>query len=168
MESAMNNLEAMHPRHTEIERKFLVNTDIWEPQGTGIHYIQGYISANVKRVVRVRIAGDKAFLGVKSLVANFTRLEFEYGIPVADAHSLLGLFCKKPLVEKHRHRETHHGKLWEIDVFHGENDGLVVAEIELGSEDEEFVLPGFAIREVSMDQRYFNYNLHRKPFCGWR
>jgi adenylate cyclase len=154
--------------HTEIERKFLVNTDLWEPQDGGEYYKQGYISANAKRVVRVRVAGQRAYLCIKSLVSNITRHEFEYEIPVDDAELLLEQFCKKPLVEKYRHKETHYGKLWEIDVFHAENDGLVVAEIELESESEEIDLPPFVTREVSTDQRYFNFNLHKHPFKLWR
>ena len=153
--------------HTEIERKFLVNTDLWKPADEGVYYKQGYISANGERVVRVRIAGQRAFLGIKSLIANFTRYEFEYQIPVEDAELLMELFCKKPLIEKHRHRETHCGKLWEIDVFHLENDGLVVAEVELESEDESIELPEFVTDEVSTDERYFNFNLHKNPFNSW-
>jgi CYTH domain-containing protein len=150
--------------HTEIERKFLVNLDIWKPSGAGTYYKQGYISSDDNCVVRVRIAGDKAFFCIKALVANFTRHEFEYEIPVEDAERLLELFCKKPLIEKHRHKENHHGKLWEIDVFHAENEGLVVAEIELEREDEEVELPVFVTKEVSTDARYFNFNLQKSPF----
>ncbi|MDR0498123.1 MAG: CYTH domain-containing protein [Holophagales bacterium] len=151
----------------EIERKFLVNTDLWKPIDEGTYYKQGYISASVESVIRVRIAGQKAFLGIKSLIANFTRCEFEYEIPDKDAELLLELFCKKPHIEKHRHRETHNGKLWEIDVFHAENDGLIVAEIELESEREDIVLPEFVTDEVSTDQRYFNFSLHKNPFKQW-
>jgi adenylate cyclase len=154
--------------HTEIERKFLVNTDLWVPKGEGEYYRQGYITASAKRVVRVRVEGQKARLCIKSLVSNITRQEFEYEIPLGDAELLLEQFCKKPLVEKHRHKETHHGKLWEIDVFHAENDGLVVAEIELESESEEIELPSFVMREVSTDQRYYNYSLHKRSFSQWR
>lgn len=154
--------------HTEIERKFLVDTAIWRPSGKGTLYVQGYIVASAGSAVRVRIAGPKAFLGLKSLVSNITRREFEYEIPVGDAESLLELFWKKPLIEKRRHKETHNGGLWEIDVFRGENDGLVVAEIELASEDEEIMLPDFVAREVSTDQRYFNFNLQKHPFKEWR
>jgi len=151
----------------EIERKFLVNTDLWKPIDEGTYYKQGYINANADCVVRVRIAGERAFLCIKGLVSNFTRYEFEYEIPCKDAELLLDLFCKKPIVEKHRHRENHNGKLWEIDVFHADNDGLVVAEIELESELEEILLPGFVTDEVSTDQRYFNFNLHKNPFKEW-
>ena len=157
----------MHTEHMEIERKFLVNTNLWKPADEGVYYRQGYISENGERVVRVRVAGQRAFLGIKSLIANFTRYEFEYEIPVEDAELLMELFCKKPLIEKHRHRETHYGKLWEIDVFRLENDGLIVAEVELESEDEIIKLPEFVADEVSTDQRYFNFNLHKNPFNSW-
>jgi adenylate cyclase len=155
----------------EIERKFLVNTDVWQPMGQGEPYVQGYISSNGERVVRVRVAGAKAFLCIKSIVggaSSIARHEFEYEIPAQDARQLLELYCKKPLIEKTRHKEMHNGKLWEIDVFHGENDGLVVAEVELGSEDEDVALPGFTSREVSTDQRYFNASLQKNPFANWR
>jgi adenylate cyclase len=158
----------------EIERKFLVNTDVWEPMGTGEPYKQGYISSNRKRIVRVRVAGEKAFLCIKSIMAidgdasGTVRREFEYEIPMQDAEELLRLYCKKPFIEKTRHKEMHNGKLWEIDVFHGENDGLVVAEVELLSEGEGIALPGFVEREVSTDHRYFNASLQKNPFSNWR
>jgi CYTH domain-containing protein len=152
----------------EIERKFLVNTEVWKPVGEGIPYVQGYISSNSQRAVRVRVAGRKGFLSVKSLAADFTMHDFEYEIPFDDAEAMLELYCKKPHVAKTRHRETHHGKLWEIDVFHLDNDGLVVAEVELESEEEEITLPQFVIREVTSDQRYLNASLHKVPFKEWR
>jgi adenylate cyclase len=111
----------------EIERKFLVDKSLWKPAGEGIHYRQGYICADERRVVRVRIAGNRALLGIKGLKGSFTRYEFEYEIPTEDAEHMLELFCEKPLIEKTRHKENHHGRLWEIDAFHGENEGLVVA-----------------------------------------
>jgi adenylate cyclase len=151
----------------EIERKFLVDKGLWKPAGEGALYRQGYICADAERIVRVRVAGRRALLGVKGLKGNFTRYEFEYGIPLEDAEAMLDLFCEKPLIEKRRHRESHHGKLWEIDVFHAENDGLVVAEVELAAEDEEIRLPDFVTDEVSADQRYFNFNLHKAPFRRW-
>jgi len=155
----------------EIERKFLVNTSVWKPLGLGEAYRQGYICSSNKRIVRVRIAGERAFLCVKSVdddSSGVVRREFEYQIPVNDAEELLELYCKKPFVEKTRHKETHNGKLWEIDVFHGENDGLVVAEVELASEGEDIDLPSFVGREVSTDQRYFNASLQKNPFIKWR
>ena len=154
--------------HTEIERKFIVDTSMWEPKGQGEQYKQGYISVHPERAVRVRIAGQSAFLCIKGKASNFSRREFEYGIPVSDAEQMLKLFCKRPPIEKRRHKEIHHGKLWEIDVFQAENDGLVLAEVELESEGEEIILPDFASREVSSDERYLNSNLYRMPFIRWR
>ncbi len=151
----------------EIERKYLVKLDTWKPQGEGIHFKQGYLNSQKERVVRVRIEGPKAKLTIKGLTKGVTRSEFEYTIPVEDAALLLDNLCEQPLIDKHRHKEEHHGKTWEIDVFHGLNEGLVVAEIELGSEDEKIVLPVWVGEEVSSDPRYFNSNLLKNPFTSW-
>ena len=151
----------------EIERKYLVKLDAWKPQTEGTHFKQGYLNAQKERVVRVRIEGTKAKLTIKGVTTGVTRSEFEYSIPVEDAALLLDNLCEQPLIDKHRHKELHHGKTWEIDVFHGENQGLVVAEIELSSEDEKIVLPDWVGEEVSSDPRYFNSNLLKHPFKSW-
>jgi adenylate cyclase len=151
----------------EIERKFLVRRDVWTPAGPGTPYRQGYLSAQPERVVRVRIAGERAFLTVKGATRGLTRSEFEYAIPVADAAAMLDALCERPLVEKERHVEVHGGKTWEIDVFHGDNEGLVVAELELASEDEPFERPAWVGDEVSSDPRYANASLVRSPFTRW-
>jgi len=151
----------------EIERKYLVKLDTWKPEGEGIHFKQGYLNSQKERVVRVRIEGTKAKLTIKGLTTGVTRSEFEYLVPVEDAAILLDNLCEQPLIDKHRHKETHFGKTWEIDVFHGENEGLVVAEIELGSEDEQITLPDWVGAEVSSDPRYFNSNLLKQPFKSW-
>lgn len=151
----------------EIERKFLVKTAAWKPHGAGVPFKQGYLNTQKERVVRVRIEGDKAKLTIKGVTTGVTRSEFEYPIPVEDASILLDNLCEKPLIDKHRHAEVHGGKTWEIDVFHGDNEGLVVAEIELGSETETFVRPDWAGEEVSSDPRYFNSNLLKHPFKKW-
>ena len=151
----------------EIERKFLVDTAAWKPQGVGTHFKQGYLNSQKERVVRVRIEGDRAKLTIKGPSVGVTRSEFEYGIPVEDAALLLDNLCEQPLIDKHRHKEVHGGKTWEIDVFHGDNEGLVVAEIELASEDEKFQAPAWAVREVSSDSRYFNSNLLKHPYKNW-
>ncbi|MFA6957013.1 MAG: CYTH domain-containing protein [Thermoanaerobaculia bacterium] len=151
----------------EIERKFLVRVDAWKPQGEGIHFKQGYLNSQKERVVRVRIEGTKAKLTIKGVTTGVTRSEFEYVIPVDDAAILLDQLCEKPLIDKHRHVELHGGKNWEIDVFHGDNEGLVVAEIELASEDEKLELPSWAGPEVSSDPRYFNSNLLKNPYSTW-
>lgn len=151
----------------EIERKYAVDTAAWKPQGAGIHFKQGYLNSQKERVVRVRIEGDRAKLTIKGPSVGVTRSEFEYPIPVEDAALLLDNLCEQPLIDKHRHKEVHGGKTWEIDVFHGDNEGLVVAEIELASEDEKFEAPPWAIREVSSDPRYFNSNLLKHPYKNW-
>lgn len=152
----------------EIERKFVVDRAVWVSQDAGIHFKQGYLNSQKERVVRVRIEGSVAKLTIKGVTTGVTRSEFEYGIPVEDAAILLDQLCEQPLIDKHRHKEVHSGKTWEIDVFHGPNEGLVVAEIELGSEDEKFELPAWVIDEVSSDPRYYNSNLLKNPFCNWQ
>lgn len=152
----------------EIERKFLIDPARWTPQGEGTLLRQGYLSSAKECVVRVRLAGDEAFLTVKGVTEGVSRLEFEYAIPRVDAEALLAQLCAPPLVEKTRHLEEVAGKLWEIDVFHGDNDGLIVAEIELASEDEAFEAPEWVVAEVSDDPRYYNSNLALNPFKNWR
>jgi adenylate cyclase len=151
----------------EIERKFLVKTGVWVPQDAGIHFKQGYLNSQKERVVRVRIEGAKAKLTIKGLTKGVTRSEFEYAIPVDEAAILLDHLCEQPLIDKHRHKENHGGFTWEIDVFHGDNEGLVVAEIELPSEETPFEKPAWAAEEVSSDPRYFNSNLLKAPFKSW-
>jgi len=151
----------------EIERKYLINSAIWVPQNEGTHFKQGYLNAQKERVVRVRIEGTRAKLTIKGLTTGVTRAEFEYLIPVEDAAILLDNLCEQPLIDKHRHKEIHGGKTWEIDVFHGDNEGLVVAEIELASEDEKIEFPAWIGAEVSSDPRYFNSNLLKHPFKNW-
>ena len=152
----------------EIERKFVINQAAWKPQAAGIHFKQGYLNSQKERVVRVRIEGAVAKLTIKGVTTGVTRAEFEYSIPVDEAAILLDNLCEQPLIDKHRHKEVHFGKTWEIDVFHGLNEGLVVAEIELTSEDEKFELPGWVEKEVSSDARYYNSNLLKNPFCRWK
>lgn len=150
----------------EIERKYLV-TAAWVPQGEGTHFQQGYLSSQKERVVRVRIEGDRAKLTIKGVTTGVTRAEFEYDLPLEDARILLDQLCERPLIDKHRHVERHGGHTWEIDVFHGDNDGLVLAEVELASEDEAVALPPWAGPEVSGDPRYFNSNLLKTPYKSW-
>ena len=152
----------------EIERKFLVAGDDWR-RAPAVPYAQGYLNRDKRRTVRVRIVEDAAWLTVKganSGAAGATRAEFEYPIPVADAEQLLAL-CDGPLVRKLRRVVVHAGATWEIDEFQGDNAGLVVAEIELGSEDEAFEAPPWLGAEVTHDPRYFNSNLAAAPFSTW-
>lgn len=152
---------------TEIERKFLVDHSLWTPTGEGVPIRQGYLSTVNERVVRVRTAGSKGFLTIKGRSESFSRLEFEYPIPYDDASVLLDRLCEQPLVEKIRYHEKLAGHVWEIDVFHGANKGLIVAEIELESEAESFDRPAWIVGEVTDDPRYFNNNLAREPYKSW-
>ena len=152
----------------EIERKFLVANDAWRGQGRPTLMRQGYLVADQVRTVRVRIEGERAVITIKSKSEGASRGEWEYEIPVPDAAELLERLCEQPLVEKVRHRIEHAGHTWEVDEFQGENAGLVVAEIELGSEDEAFETPDWIGREVTGDPRYYNSSLIRLPYSKWK
>lgn len=149
----------------EIERKFLVKGQPWR-ETPGVPYRQGYLNRDKARTVRVRIAGEAAFLTIKGVSVGATRAEFEYPIPLADAEALLAQ-CDGPLVEKTRYLLDRAGTRWELDVFAGDNAGLVVAEVELESEDQAFVRPDWLGDEVTQDARYFNSNLAAHPYCRW-
>ncbi|AQR72133.1 adenylate cyclase [Janthinobacterium sp. LM6] len=151
----------------EIERKFLLAGDAWRGQGQSVLLRQGYLSSARERVVRVRIEGEQAMLTIKGANVGATRGEWEYPIPLADAAELLDGLCEQPLIEKVRHRIEHAGMVWEVDEFLGANAGLVVAEIELASEDQPFEKPDWIGAEVSGDARYYNANLIRHPFSQW-
>jgi adenylate cyclase len=150
---------------TEIERKFLVTGTTWR-QGPGIPFSQGYLNSDKERTVRVRVAGNLAFLTIKGLTTGATRSEFEYEIPIADAEQLLKL-SDGPIVEKVRRIIVHEGSTWEVDEFLGENAGLVVAEIELESESQAFTRPQWLGLEVTEDSRYFNSSLATFPYSKW-
>jgi adenylate cyclase len=149
----------------EIERKFLVRGDNWRTDH-GVRLTQGYINRDEERTVRVRIAGAKAFLTIKGVNIGAARQEFEYEIPLADAEQLLKI-CDGPLIEKTRHTVVYEGMTWEIDEFHGANEGLVVAEIELAAAEQTFMRPVWIGPEVTADARYFNSNLTVHPYSDW-
>jgi adenylate cyclase len=150
----------------EIERKFLVSGDGWRGGSPGCPYTQGYLSRDPERVVRVRQAGKRAYITIKGISQGTTRAEFDYPISLSDAEALMKL-CLRPLIEKVRHVVEYHGKRWEVDEFHGENEGLILAEVELSREDEPVDLPPWIGQEVSRDARYFNANLVELPFTRW-
>ena len=150
----------------EIERKFLVDTAAWRPRDAGVYFKQGYLNSQRERVVRVRLHGESAKLTIKGITTGVTRAEFEYDVPVGDAIALLEM-CEQPLIEKRRHLEPFAGKTWEIDVFLGDNAGLVIAELELAHEAEAFERPSWLGDEVSGDPRYYNNNLLARPFKTW-
>ena len=150
----------------EIERKFLVKNDAWRSV-EGTKYRQGYLNSVKERTVRVRTIDDKGFLTVKGITVGTTRLEYEYEVPASDADEMLTELCEKPLIEKKRYKIPLGGFTFEVDEFFGENEGLIVAEVELESEDQAFDKPEWLGEEVSGDPRYFNSNLIKHPFSKW-
>jgi len=149
----------------EIERKFLVANDEWR-DASAVYFYQGYLSREKGRTVRIRIAGEQAFLTIKGATSGISRSEFEYEIPVVDAKQMFSL-CDGPLIEKYRRKISYEGMTWEVDEFLGENLGLVVAEIELESEQQAFAKPSWLGEEVTDDDRYYNSNLSLHPFNRW-
>jgi adenylate cyclase len=151
---------------TEIERKFLVDHTLWKPTDEGTKIIQAYLGLYPSPTVRIRIAGEHGFLTIKGRSQTIARPEFEYEVPLNEALEMLGLAISQP-VEKIRYEVLHEGFLWEVDVFSGKNSGLVMAEIELESEDQEFHRPDWLLEEVSSDGRYYNSYLSGCPFSEW-
>lgn len=152
----------------EIERKFLLSNDDWRALIESSHYMnQGYLSRTDDSAIRVRITGDQAHINVKKTTDGIQRLEYEYPIPLSDAQEMLDRVALQPVIEKTRHMLTIDGHLWEIDEFHGVNDGLIVAEIELQSTDEAFTRPNWLGKEVSEDKRYYNSTLIVHPYTTW-
>lgn len=149
----------------EIERKFLVQGQGWRCDAPE-RLIQGYLSREPARTVRLRLAGESAWLTIKGRSQGLSRAEFEYPIPPDDAREMLAL-CDGPLIDKWRHRVVHAGMLWEIDEFLGDNLGLVVAEIELPSAAHAFEPPPWLATEVSEEPRYFNSALSQRPYRSW-
>lgn len=150
----------------EIERKFLVNSKDWKISEP-VQIRQGYLNRDPDRTVRIRAAGNQAWITVKGRTIGSVRSEFEYPIPLDDADALL-LLCERPLLEKRRYHFEHDGRTWEVDEFLGANVGLVVAEIELDTPDAEFSMPSWIGIEVTNDSRYFNSNLSVNPFTTWK
>jgi adenylate cyclase len=151
----------------EIERKFLVNSSEWRALAKGTEYRQGYLSTVKERTVRVRTIDSAGYLTIKGISTGATRLEYEYEISVADAHEMLDKLCERPLIEKKRYKIEYGGLFWEVDEFFGENDGLVVAEVELEDENQEIRKPEWIGKEVTGDPRYFNSNLTKIPYKKW-
>jgi len=150
----------------EIERKFLLKMELPDDLN-GKRYRQGYLPTTDFTVVRIRTIGKRGFLTIKGKTENISRSEFEYEIPIEDAETMLDTLCTKPLIEKIRYEAGYGGLIWEIDVFEGENEGLVIAEVELEKIDQEIDIPDWIGEEVSGDSRYFNSNLVKNPFKTW-
>lgn len=153
----------------EIERKFLVNHDQWEQlvKPVGEFYRQGYLLTDPQKTIRVRQTSDKGFLTIKGISVGATRAEYEYEIPFEEAKELLDQFSVAEL-SKVRYKVAIENHIWEVDVFSGNNQGLIVAEIELKSENEKFVLPTWIDREVTGEEKYYNSNLVTKPYSDWK
>ncbi len=152
---------------TEIERKFLVSSDDWRIQvRKSVDMQQGYLSSNGRSSIRIRVSDQAAFINIKSATLGVRRSEFEYPVPLPDAREMLTL-CEGALIDKTRHYIDFEGHTWEVDVFRGDNAGLVVAEIELGDETEPFVRPDWLGDEVSDDTRYYNVCLVSHPYKNW-
>jgi CYTH domain-containing protein len=153
---------------TEIERKFIVVGEGWRPGTTGIRYRQGYLSTEIGATVRVRVGDERAFLTIKGPRVGIARPEFEYPLPLADAEYMLDYLCRRPLIEKMRYRVAHGGLIWEVDEFFAENEGLLIAEVELTSAGQTVALPEWVGPEVSEDPRYTNVYLVSHPYNTWR
>lgn len=153
---------------TEIEHKFLIRDDRWRRDVYRSQRLrQGYLVSDRVRSVRIRLAGDAAWLNIKSGTLGVCRREYDYAIPAADAQKLLDRLCRQPLLEKTRHWLRYGGHTWEIDVFEGDNTGLVLAEIELTEPSENFARPPWLGEEVSHDPRYYNPSLVEHPYKDW-
>lgn len=151
----------------EIERKFLVIGDSWRSLAEGQVYRQGYIPTQDKTTVRVRVVGSQGYLTIKGQSTGMTRAEYEYPIPVTDAETILQTLCQPPLIEKIRYRIPLENVVWEVDEFTGENQGLVLAEVELEEEQQTVNLPDWIGVEVTQDARYYNVNLAQYPYQQW-
>jgi adenylate cyclase len=150
----------------EIERKFLVTKNNWR-NGQGAMYRQGYLNSDENRNVRVRVVEDRGYLTVKGISRGATRVEYEYEIPKAEADAMLDNLCEQPLIIKKRFKIEFKGFVWEVDEFLGENQGLIIAELELESETQTFIKPEWIGVEVTGDPKYFNSNLIHRPYSKW-
>jgi CYTH domain-containing protein len=152
----------------EIERKFLVKNDSFKNDSYFFEIRQGYLCSESGRTERVRVMGKSGFITIKGKTTGITREEFEYEIPAADAHRLLDTLCIKPIIEKKRYFYKYEGLTWVIDEFFGENEGLVVAEVELDSEEQVVQMPDWVGLEVTGQPKYNNSSLIKMPYCKWQ
>lgn len=151
----------------EVERKYRVSGEAWRALGRGTLYRQGYLNSDKERTVRIRSTGEKAYVTIKGITVGATRAEYEYEIPVADAEAMIDTLAERPIIEKRRYEIPHGGLIVQVDEFLGENAGLVVAEVELASEDQVFEKPAWLGDEVTSDPRYYNANLVSYPYSKW-
>lgn len=151
----------------EIERKYLVDLEKLTLKN-GLNIKQGYIETANNTVVRVRVKGSKGFLTIKGENSGASRLEFEYEIPLDEANEMLQKLCSGPIIDKTRYEIKYENHLWEVDLFYGENEGLVIAEVELEDENEEVILPTWVKQEVTGDIKYYNNQLMKNPYKNWK
>ena len=152
----------------EIERKFLLSSDKWRDEVVRSSRIrQGYMGKIDKASVRIRVQGDKANINIKSATLGMRRMEYEYEIPLSEAEEMLDQLCNQPQIDKTRFIVKRDGHVWEIDEFYGDNEGLLVAEVELDDEAEEIIKPDWIGEEVTADPRYYNVSLIKHPFNKW-
>ncbi len=152
----------------EIERKFLVTSEAYKAGSQRVKIKQGFLNDDLERSVRIRVLSDNAYITIKGASAGSVRHEFEYPLPIADAEILIRELCIPPPLVKVRYILHDHGLTWEVDEFAGENQGLVIAEVELPGEDFELTLPDWVGKEVTGDKRYYNAYLARNPYQGWK
>ena len=152
----------------EIERKYLVIGDSWRALATGVAYRQGYLASGNHRTVRVRTVDKAGYITIKGATQGIARAEYEYAIPFQDAIEMLDTLCDHPLIEKMRYRIAIGDLLWEVDEFAGENQGLIMAEVELSDPEQTIQLPNWIGKEVSHDSRYYNSNLAKYPYTQWQ
>lgn len=152
----------------EIERKFLVSSIPWKEVNSSSLIKQGYLMHDTQKVIRIRQKDDDFFITIKGNTEGISRLEFEYIIPEEDARDMLKYLCGPSVIEKTRHYIKYEDHMWEVDEFHNKNKGLIIAEIELKSEDEKFQRPEWVGDEVSHDSRYYNMNLMTNPYENWK
>lgn len=152
----------------EIEKKFLVNSDKYRLEGEAMQYIQGYLSLVPERIVRIRMEGERGVITIKGMAEGISRAEYEYLIPAEEAREILETLCHQPLIRKFRYKVPYGSHIWEVDEFQEENEGLVVAEIELSEPDEPFEKPDWIGKEVTSEKRYTNSNLVINPYSKWQ
>lgn len=153
----------------EIEHKFLLKNNDWQKDiKKSSRYKQGYLISDSKKSIRIRTSNDKAWLNIKSATIGTHRHEYEYEIPYSEGEEILNTLCEKPLIEKTRHLVPYDQHIWEIDVFTGDNEGLIVAEIELSQVGELFSKPSWIDMEVTDDLRYYNNQLCKNPYKNWK
>ncbi len=153
----------------EIEHKFLIKNNNWQKSvSKSTEYKQGYLTSDKNRSIRIRTSDNTAWLNIKSATIGTHRQEYEYEIPLNEGIEILNNLCEKPLIEKTRHLVHYKQHTWEIDVFSGDNNGLIVAEIELSKIGEYFEKPEWLAEEVTEDLRYYNNSLCKNPYKNWK